>query len=932
MCLCGETLEPGFLACPSCGISTSSQVSTCPTCSREIKLRWKVCPHCEAVLSGLSTPTHGLEEPDSTETPAKGAGSSTPSDVGIYVSCMPDPGAAEGATNRVNLPIREGDSLTDRYTVRKMLGAGGFGAVYLVDDSVLAEQRALKVVAVGGGTADNARDQLLHEFKLRERISDFKHIVRSEDPRLCAYKGLSLVLLPMELANGGSLRNRLSKDGSLTERRKDSLRLFAETCQGVKAIHDAGLAHLDIKPENILLVNGTAKVTDFGIGRHVDGQFARNLEQILHEGVGTPQYMSPEQFRATRQKDIGPTSDIYSLGLVLYEILDGSLPFDGRPRELRDKHLEMQPKALDGDAGKWWPVVSRCLEKDPEHRYDNMAQLITDLDRVSKGVGLSVDAACRHCGHINASQNPPEVCEECKKSISAVFRDCPGCGARNRVDLELCRVCGFDLCTHFLRKLQRQQLARLKEEDPAAAIELLESMIGQDGTGEDEERNLTKQLRKTQREITPWLTASLEAASRGSMKEAVDLWRKVLATVPRHRIVVAEMKKAHDSALAEAQEAAEMRRLDAAIDGAKRALEFRPDSESARRLCQEVQESKNRATVLVESARAMIQAALFDRAEALITEAHTTWPDCGEIEAVQKAIPETKSEYDRHLSVAQQAYRLHDLDPAQTAAKAACESCPRSEDATALLETTRQDRSMAEACFRHAVEARRASEFQDARRELAAVDNFWHTPDRIDKLRATIDVAEQHYPDAMAAAKRAFDAANLDVAAEQCRKAQSHCPDSVELHELQRSIDAKLSGIHDEQSKRRHAIRMTAKWGGISIGALAVLAGTVYGIVLAWNWFVAHQSTYHQLAVGTCISLTAISTVARGIRDTSNWTEHGFTGVFFGPLLTVGVTVGVTAFVMNLVMKGGWDVGLSVGLSLGVLFCAYSAYEGFTEY
>ena len=115
---------------------------------------------------------------------------------------------------------------------------------------------------------------------------------------------------------------------------------------------------MDIKPENILISDGIAKVSDFGIGRFYGTDFEDNPEQLVLQGMGTPQYMSPEQFRVNRQKDIGPGSDIYSLGIVLYELLDGRTPFDGKREELEDKHLNDLPSPLTDSSEKSVTVIS----------------------------------------------------------------------------------------------------------------------------------------------------------------------------------------------------------------------------------------------------------------------------------------------------------------------------------------------------------------------------------------------------------------------------------------------------------------------------------------------------------------------------------------------------------------------------------------------
>ncbi|MCK4825018.1 protein kinase, partial [bacterium] len=248
---CGESLEAGWERCPVCLTPKSSGSLTCPNCRVSVKQSWKLCPYCKTTLSGWKTPPSGK---------LSAAGKKSDSQKGqVFVSLVGDePVPAVGFA--FDLPIANGDVLNGRYRIIKLLGTGGFGAVYQVDDLVLKGQIALKVVVAGEGKAQHAAEQILHEFKLCEKINDITHIVKAQDPRPCEYKGLSLVLLPMEFADGGSMRQWLAQKHNLEKQRKSGLEFFRQACLGVKAIHEAGLVHLDIKPENILLVKGKAKI------------------------------------------------------------------------------------------------------------------------------------------------------------------------------------------------------------------------------------------------------------------------------------------------------------------------------------------------------------------------------------------------------------------------------------------------------------------------------------------------------------------------------------------------------------------------------------------------------------------------------------------------------------------------------------------------
>ncbi len=531
---CGELLQKNWDKCPVCLTPTSSVSLTCPNCLAAIKENWKICPDCKTTLPGWETP------------PAHGKGKAhkcaNQNNNRIFVTMVDNkPMAAAGFT--FDLPITKGDVLGDRYSIIQHLGAGGFGAVYQVEDLVLNEQIALKVVVAGEGKAKNATEQILHEFRLREKINDITHIVKAQDPRPSEYKGLSLVLLPMELADGRSMRQWLFQNQDIEKRQKQGFELFRQACIGVKAIHGSGLVHLDIKPENILLVNGKAKIADFGIGRYGACQFSKNPDQLLHQGIGTPQYMSPEQFQVARQKDIGPASDIYSLGIVLFEILDGNLPFDGTPIELRDKHLNMLPPQLPEKLDRWRGIVQRCLEKKVEDRYDNIKQLIKDLDGIIQGTALSTDVSCPQCGHINANSAARE-CTRCRTNLTSLFRLCPVCDKSLRLDIEICPVCGKAVAAYYLLLHRKECIEKLKDEDPVEAIELLETVLQQE-TEDYHERaiQLLKGLRKKQLQINPLTIQARKAESECLPEKAVEIWHEILRIIPRHRIALEQIQK-----------------------------------------------------------------------------------------------------------------------------------------------------------------------------------------------------------------------------------------------------------------------------------------------------------------------------------------------------------------------------------------------------
>ena len=525
---CNEPLQADWPECPNCLTPTSSGGLVCsnPSCRKPLKENWKKCPYCHESLSGFITP------PTARSDSGHEGHSGRP-----FVSEVPA-GHRAGHGFGAELPIYPGDKLgdSDRYRIIKSIGEGGYAAVYHVEDTILKKQMALKVVVTGSGQAQSVVEQILHEFELYERITDTSYIIRTKDPRPCEYKELSLILLPMELADGGTLRDWLRQNPDTDGRCKQGIEYFKQVCSGLRAIHQSGLVHLDIKPDNVLIVGGRAKIADFGIGRFLAGKHANNPDQLLREGIGTPEYMSPEQFHVARQKNIGTASDIYSLGMVLFELLDGSLPFDGTPLELREKHLNMPVPSICGDKDHWQRIVERCLNKRPENRYSDIDGLIKDVDYTMQGLYSSVDVSCPKCRFINPDKDV-QVCPKCKEDLHSLFRECPVCGRLVRKDVvDACRICGTDVAAYYLLQDRWERIERLKDEDLVEAIELLEIVL-REGAGKyyEDALKLIRELRKRQEKVAVLIAVANEAYSSGNLDNAFDEWRQVLDIVPRNK-------------------------------------------------------------------------------------------------------------------------------------------------------------------------------------------------------------------------------------------------------------------------------------------------------------------------------------------------------------------------------------------------------------
>jgi beta-lactam-binding protein with PASTA domain len=277
------------------------------------------------------------------------------------------------------------DTLIDRvfdkrYVIKRKLGSGGMADVYLAEDQELGRRVALKLL-----DERHASDEQFVERFRREAQSaaglNHPNIVSIFDRG----RAEGTYYIAMEYLDGRTLKELLVRNGPTPIPIAID---YARQILGALAFaHRNGIVHRDIKPHNIVVGgDGRLKVTDFGIARSGTSQMTE-----VGSIVGTAQYLSPEQARGA---PVDPRSDLYSLGVVLYEMLTGKVPFTGdTPVEIAMKHLSQVPKP----PSEWRPdvphdldaVVMRALAKDPEQRYGSAEEMDADLARVARGVSVS---------------------------------------------------------------------------------------------------------------------------------------------------------------------------------------------------------------------------------------------------------------------------------------------------------------------------------------------------------------------------------------------------------------------------------------------------------------------------------------------------------------------------------------------------------------
>ena len=270
----------------------------------------------------------------------------------------------------------------NRYRLLKPLGSGGMAEVFLAHDDILDRDVALKVMS----TRYKSDEEFVERFKREAQSAaalSHPNIVSIFD------RGESedgTYYIAMEYLPGGTLKDRILRRGALPAHTAAAVAL--QMAEALRAAHERDVIHRDIKPHNILVTgSGDVKVTDFGIARAASSSTMTRTGHIL----GTAHYISPEQAMG---EHVGPASDLYSLGVVLYEMLTGELPFDAdTPIGIAMKHVngpvrppqELNPAVPDGINA----ITLRLLSKNPEDRYESDDELIDDLERFGAGLDPS---------------------------------------------------------------------------------------------------------------------------------------------------------------------------------------------------------------------------------------------------------------------------------------------------------------------------------------------------------------------------------------------------------------------------------------------------------------------------------------------------------------------------------------------------------------
>ena len=308
--------------------------------------------------------------PDQKSTPIQGTQSST-SDASTMVGGALPAGATPASSSSDSMRLQPGTVLANRYEIVKILGEGGMGAVYKARDLELDREVALKVIRPELANNPEILQRFKQELILARQVTD-RNVIRIFD----LGEAGKIKFITMEYVEGESLHQILKQHGKLDA--VEAVDIMEQVVRGLAAVHREGVIHRDLKPGNIMCDrSGRVVVTDFGLARSLAG------EKMTRTGamMGTIEYMSPEQAQGMEVK---PSSDIFAVGLILYELLSGVMPFHAetaiasllKRTQQRAVPLAEIDKSIPGTLSN---IVCKCLEKDPQFRYQSAEGLVADL-------------------------------------------------------------------------------------------------------------------------------------------------------------------------------------------------------------------------------------------------------------------------------------------------------------------------------------------------------------------------------------------------------------------------------------------------------------------------------------------------------------------------------------------------------------------------
>jgi serine/threonine-protein kinase len=349
------------------GLTPEQACRDCPELLPVVRERWKQFGRIDADLRAL------FPEP---ETYLEAAGAGVPED-----GPRPGPKLPGTAREAPGFPAIPG------YEIQAVLGQGGMGVVYRARQVRLQRPVALKMLLAGAHTQPEALERFRREA---QAVAGLRHANVVQIYDVGEVDGRPY--FTMELVEGGNLAKRIQ---GVAQPARQAAALVATLAEAIQAAHQSGIVHRDLKPSNILLAaDGTPKVTDFGLARRLEGDGGLTLSGVP---MGTPSYMAPEQARGDKQA-LGPATDVYALGAILYECLTGRPPFRAESATATLRQVLADEPTPPTRVNPHVPrdlatICLKCLHKEPPRRYASAAALAEDLQHFLRGEPITARRA-----------------------------------------------------------------------------------------------------------------------------------------------------------------------------------------------------------------------------------------------------------------------------------------------------------------------------------------------------------------------------------------------------------------------------------------------------------------------------------------------------------------------------------------------------------
>jgi len=288
-------------------------------------------------------------------------------------------------TETLEVPKEElttGSTFAGRYQIIEELGRGGMGRVYKANDIDIKEKVAIKLIKPEISTDKKTIERFQNELKFARKIRH-KNVCQMYDLN----KEEGSYYITMEYVSGEDLKSFIHRSGQLTI--GTAIKIAQQVCDGLSEAHRLGVVHRDLKSSNIMIdKEGDARIMDFGIARSLEAKGITGAGVM----IGTPEYMSPEQVEG---KEVDQRSDIYSLGVILYEMVTGRVPFEGdTPFTIGIKHkseVPADPRNLNNRIpDKLSLVIMKCLEKDKHKRFQSAREIQSELTKIEEGIPTTV--------------------------------------------------------------------------------------------------------------------------------------------------------------------------------------------------------------------------------------------------------------------------------------------------------------------------------------------------------------------------------------------------------------------------------------------------------------------------------------------------------------------------------------------------------------